>query len=107
MARFRVLKIIPARYVEEYLVDAGFSEEAQRAVVSGRARCTLRHFMTTQGVDIPSPRFVVLDEHADVSEHLPDVEIPNEKLPTAFNNASFSSIPGDSEQFAFQEVDQD
>ena len=103
MPRFKVVKVIPARYQEVYIVDAAGEEEAERIVRSGRARCKLRDFTTTPGAALPAGTlFRVLGENAPVGG---DFAYPSghSGSKAEFANAHFLTTPGDNQQQVVQE----
>lgn len=107
MARFRVIRRIPAVYSEVYETDASTPEEAERALVGGRARCKLRSFTTTPRTSQPAgfPTLVLAEgEPARAGSFVyPDVEIVRSQ---EFMNAVFPDTPGGDLQRVVQELDE-
>ena len=84
-------------------MDAASEEEAERAVLGGRARCVVRGFYGSQATQ-PSmdPRLRVHGEH-DRAGHDFEYDTVEETTPSAFNNARFTTAAGEDYQAVVQE----
>lgn len=104
MPRYRVVRKIPAVYVEVYEVDAGSEEEATRSVEGGKVRCERRSFTTTPGSMQPAGYPLgVFDELTPISEDVPSES--QAELPSEFDNARFTTRPGQNLQHVMQHVE--
>ena len=102
MARYRVIRTIPAMYFESYDVDAFDEGEAIRSLEGGRCSCSRRWFSTSSGVASISTKAVELANSATENQdyHTPEPDGGEIKRLT---NAVFLTSPGSNDQTVVQE----